>query len=294
MDNPSISEHWLQAKAIFKDRANRGESEYPTGINFIDEITDGIHKGEIWIIAGKAGSGKTTLALQIAQNIAQNPQHTILFLSLEMKGWELVTRIFCRMKEVPYLNLIKGEPIMDFEEKEKDFKNFLNKIDFEIYEFGYSFTEIEAILSDAYKQKHPDIIFIDFIQLIEWKEFGDQRLALMEYIRKLKELAKKLDIAVVICSQLRRLPSGSDYNRPPDLTDLLGSGSLEQTCDKCVFIYKEIKSNDIRYFIKLAKNRQGLTDCKEVHFQGEFYRFSDKVLPIGFADVNKMFNGNIV
>jgi len=278
-ENKTILEYFSEAIGIFRARNARGNPEFPTGLRFLDDVTDGISKGEVWIISGRSGGGKTSLAMQMFRSFGANPEHTVLFLSLEMKGWELSARMFCEMNDVCYSDLKKGIFPADFKAKEESFKKHVMLRDYEIFEYGYKFEEIEKILQTAYEKKKPDVIFIDFIQLIEWRAFGDERLALMEYIRKLKELAKKLNIGIVVVSQLRRQPSGADHQREPDITDLKGSGSLEQTADKVMLVYKReernIQSNltTTKYFIHLAKNRQGETVFKEVGFYGEYYKF---------------------
>jgi len=251
MLNKTLSEFLAEAKAILKEQRERGRPEFPTGIGFLDNLTNGIRRGEIWIISGKTGSGKTSLALQMARSFADDPKHTILFLSLEMRGWELILRMFCEMNSVSYFELISGamEPPDDLL---KLFNDYVSKIDFEVVEGGYDFKEVEGVIKEYYTSKHPDIIFLDFIQLIEWKQYGDERVALMEYIRKIKELANKTNIAFVVVSQIRRLPSGADYNRPPDLSDLKGciGGSSIVNGKKIEDIYKNqdfhsVKSYDL-------------------------------------------------
>lgn len=274
MQQKTLLEFWHEAKSIQREIREHGEPEYPSSIGFVDLYTGGFHKGEIWIIAGKTGIGKTALAIQLARSFAENPKHKILFLSLEMRGWELLLRMFSEMMEVSYTELILGRIDID-EVKEKAYKEFIGNINFEIVEHGYTFADVEKIISSYYKSYKPDVIFLDFIQLIEWKTMKDERLAIMEYIRKIKEWANQFNIGFVVVSQLRRLPSGADYNRPPDLIDLKGSGSLEQCADKVFFIYSKTTIEEKRYFINLAKNRQGRTHEEEVIFEGEFYRFRD-------------------
>lgn len=276
MQNKTLQEYWAEIKRQIKERKARGAPEYPTSLAFIDKTTDGLHRGEIWIIAGRAGSGKTSLGLQVARSVADNPKTSVLFLSLEMKGAELVGRMFCEMQKVNSSEFIRGKWIDGWQEKNKAFIDFIQGIDFEICEYGYTFKEVEKIIQTGYKDKQPDILFIDFIQLVEGKE-GTEREVLMSYMRRIKELVKQKNIAVVIISQLRRLPSGSDFNRPPDMTDLLGSGSLEQTADKVLLIYKTTnkKTEEVAYYIDLAKNRQGATKKEEVKFDGTMYKFSE-------------------
>lgn len=282
MHQETLLEYYAKAKAIIKDNRDRGTPEFPTGIKFVDELTWGLRPGEIWIVSGKAGGGKTSLALQMARSFADKPDHTVLMLSLEMKGWELVLRMFCEMEGVSYLEMISGRAEID-PAIDASFQRYLAGIDFEIVEAGYTFEEAVEVIKTYYETKKPDVIFLDFIQLIDWKKFGEERVALVEYGRRIKEMANKYGIAFVIVSQLRRLPSGSDFNRPPDLSDLKGSGSLEQMADKVLFIYQQLKTErrygvereEKTYYLSLAKNRQGATAVKRVGFDGRFFRFTD-------------------
>ena len=293
IENPTIIELWNEAKEIYQRRKERGRAEFPTGLKFLDDITDGLHKGEIWVVAGRVGCGKTSLSLQMANNFAKVGKE-VLFLSLEMKGWELMTRLFCEIYDIDFSDFLHASLPSDFKEKEAKFREYLTGINFEVFEFGYTFEEVQSILKSSYQGVKPDVIFIDFIQFIDWKRFNDERMALSEYIRKFKELAKLHNIGIVIVSQVRRLPSGSDYSRPIDLQDLKGTGSLEQMADKVVLIYKAIdqQAQKTRYFINLAKNRQGMTIEKEVNFIGKFYRFEE----IDFKEVEEtaeIFKGKI-
>ncbi len=280
MQNKILSEYWAEAKEYIKRRSELGEPEFPTGFEFLDEETDGLHRGEIWIVAGKSGSGKTALALQIAKSFADNPNHTILFISLEMKGWELTTRMFCEMNGISFKSFIRGEYPDKFKEYDTNFLKYIRQLDFEIYEYGYTFQEIEAIVKEGFNNKHPDIMVLDFVQMIS-KEGVDERTALDIYMRNLKEWAKRYNMGFLIISQLRRPPSGSNLNKPPDIYDLKGSGFLEQVADKVIVTYKEINETDEieKHFIRLAKNRQGQTMTKEVDYKGYCYKFVEKGVP---------------
>ena len=96
----TLVEHWQEYKRIKRERESRDAPEFPTGLPTLDDLTDGLHRGELWIIAGGSGTGKTALALQIATNIADNVDYTILYLQLEMPGHELVGRMFCNMMDI--------------------------------------------------------------------------------------------------------------------------------------------------------------------------------------------------
>lgn len=296
-----IQEHFELAKRIVKEAGERkGVPEFPTGLNCLDELTGGFKRGEIWIIAGKAGSGKTSLGLQLARSFADNPEHSVCFLTLEMRGWELVLRMYSEMMNECYTDMVIGRQGIE-PEKEKNFRIFLDGIDFEIIEYGYNWDEVLKVFDTFYKTKKPDVVFLDFIQLISWKEFKDERMAIMEYIRKLKEIANKHNIGFVVVSQLRRLPSGADYQREPDMTDLSGSGALEQVCDKICMIFKKTEGEKTEHYLNLIKNRQGQTKKMLVQFEGKYYRFKDNisttVKPYVTEDTQKIikqFGGSVV
>lgn len=277
MQGKTLPEYWQSFKKQAEQRRDRGNPEFPTGFKFLDTHTDGLHGGEVWCISGKSGSGKTSLALQIGRNIADNPNNSVLFISLEMKGEQLVGRLFCEMMHEDFTDLRLGNFSYNFADKEKTFLKAMGGMDLEIVEHGYTFQEIEQIIKEYYSDKKPDVIVIDFAQLIAWEKFGDQRVALESYIRKLTELAKTLNLAIILISQLRRMPSGSDYNRPPDMTDLKGTGSLEQLSHTVLLIYKYIEDGAEHYRLKIAKNRHGATDEREVAFIGSQYRFVEVI-----------------
>ena len=271
MSDKSLQEFWAEARRVCQENKTRGRPQFPTGIATLDEVTGGIQKGEIWIISGRTGMGKTSLALQIARNCADNPNHSILFLSLEMKGWELALSMYSEMMEIDYSHLLHGKT--EFE-KADIFDKFIGGIDFEIAEEGYTIQEVNKIIEKWYQKKHPDIIFMDYIHLIDWRVAKNERLGLDEYMAGLKGIAKRRNIAIVIVSQIRRFPSGTDYTRPPDLIDLKGSGTLEQIADRVLFIYKHISGDkEEQYFINLAKNRTGTTINIPITFKGEYYKF---------------------
>ena len=280
MAGEKLIEYWHKAIDYIEKRKNRGEPELPTGIKFIDDLTDGLHKGELWCISAKTGFGKTALAMQIARNISDKPDKAVLFISLEMQGEELVGRMFCEMMEIDYNEFRRGEQSADYEGKERAFRNYIKGINFEIVEYGYNFAEIEKILREYYtSDKKPDVVFIDFVQLIEWQTFKDERVALTEYTRKLAELAKREHLAIVMVSQIRRMPSGSDYNKPPDVIDLKGSGALEQLSHVVIIIYRTIEkfsnAEETKHFIKVVKNRYGETGECEFRFIGKHYKFKE-------------------
>ena len=158
-----IFEYWDEAKNVCASICRRGGvPRFPTGLSFIDEVTGGIQPGDIWIVAGRPGAGKTTLAVNFAKAIADNPQNRVLFASLEMKGWELTLRMFCEMHGVEYTKLITGKQEIN-PYYAQTFQTYLENINFEIVEHGYVFKALTHSIQEAFGDKKPDVICIDFI-----------------------------------------------------------------------------------------------------------------------------------
>lgn len=245
------------------------------------------------MISGRTGTGKTSLAVNFAQSIADNPKNKVLFLTLEMQGWELALRMYCEMMGVEYLELMKGKIPMD-PQRVKAFQNYIKSVNFEIVEYGYKFAEVEKAIAKHYKDSKPDVIFLDYIQLIDWHDFKDERVALSEFSRKLTELAKTFRIAIIVVSQMRRPPAGANMNRPPEPSDLKGSGSLEQDAHRILFIYQTVEGDGPpMHFIFLAKNRGGPTITRRVVFDGKYYKFKDIETDPNVDATITTFGGNI-
>ena len=274
-DGKTLGQLWDSTKDFYRERSKRGKPELSTGFKWIDEFTDGLHEGEVWCVSGRPASGKTSLAINIATHIADENK-SVLFISLEMTGEQLVSRMFCEMAGFDHGRLRIGDFGEDFGLKDKTFTNFINSVDFEIMEKGYRISDIINILKSEYSGNKPDLIVLDFVQLID-KEGQDDRLALDEFMRKITELAKLHNLAIIIISQLRRLPSGADINREPDMQDNRGSGMIEQLASVCLIIYKIIEKQmgktTEKIMIKIAKNRHGPTGEREVGFIGNQFKF---------------------
>lgn len=279
----SLPEYWGEFRRYTEERLKRGKPSMPTGIAWLDERTDGFHKGQLYTIAGKSGSGKTTLALQMASHLATYDK-AVLFVSLEMKGEDLVARMFCEKQGVDFNRLRVGDYPEGFDAKEKDFLNYLSHINFEIVEFGYTVESIIKIISSFYPDTSPDLMVIDFAQLVDIGA-RDERTALQEFVRKITELAKKKNIAILLISQVRRQPAGGNYDKELDMMDLKGTSSLEHLSSVVIMVQHlkviSIEGTKEGYQLRIVKNRFGEIGSCDIEFRGSQFKFIEiqDVLP---------------
>ena len=267
----TLSEYFADTQAFLKNKQYNKMGEFPTGIKALDDLTGGLDRGQILVIGGASGSGKSSLAMQMAFNLSHTKE--VLVFSLEMTGKELAGRLFCNDMAINNALLRTGVSYdQDYESKLNAFKSKISINSMQIMEDkGYRFNEIVEVIEKGYKNKKPDIIFLDHLHLIEWA--GNQNEAIIIYLRQLTELVKVNKIALVILSQLRRPPAGTNYERIPSRFDLLGSGSIDQVAHQVAILYKQLPDS---YFINLDKNRMGtVKEDIEIDFQGQFYAFKD-------------------
>lgn len=273
----SLLQSWAKAKKICEDRRSFGRIECPTGFKVIDDHTGGLLPGDIWVVGARPKVGKTSWLMEVAFSTLENTHDKrVLFLSLEMASWELSLRAYSRRMEVEYLKLLKGEIPID-PDKEKEFLKFWNRIDLEILEEGYNFRAVEIIIKELYGGNWPAYIFLDYIQLVDWKTIGDQRLSIDDYVSSIVRNAKRFGTCWVIAAQLKRPLRRADMDRAPVPDDLKGSGGLEQDAKRIVLLHKHKDKDDqiTKYYMNLAVNRQGpVTDGPfEVGFDGWFYKW---------------------
>ena len=228
--------------------------------------------GEFILIAARPSQGKTSMALQIAEDVAFNQKINVGIMSLETTNEQLMIRILSQIAQVPGGKIKFG--CMDNSQYER-----FNKATQTIYENSdriimndsvYSIWEIRS-RAIRLKQKHNiGILIIDYLQLIDGK--GENRNVIIQNIsRSLKLVAKKLDIPVVALSQLSRLAEGIE----PSMNHLRESGALEQDADKIIFPYRpDYKDGGTDAMFIIGKNRDGAVGkIEDVTFQKEIVSF---------------------
>jgi replicative DNA helicase len=242
-----------------------------TGYTKIDELTAGLQKSDLIILAGRPGMGKTAFALNIAKNAAVDDNIPVAIFSLEMSKEQLSLRMLSSEARIDSSRLRRGFITQDDWIKITDAAGVLSPT-----------LEIRAKSRRLKMENNIGLIIIDYIQLMKSRGFAERReLEVSEISRSLKALAKELDLPVVALSQLnRKLEERSD--KRPQLADLRESGALEQDADIVAFIYRdelynrdENNPNRGKAEIILAKQRNGPTGSSTLTFLDTYTRFEN-------------------
>lgn len=216
-----------------------------TGYKQLDEMTTGLHKDELVIIAARPAVGKTAFALNIAQNVAtradENGQRTtVAIFSLEMGAESLVNRMLCAEGNINANHLRTGQ--LTPEEWESMYMAMGTLSNAQIYiddTPGIKVAEIRARCRRLAKEKgNLGLIVIDYLQLIEGTNPDNRQQEVSEISRQLKKLAKELEVPVIALSQLSRGVEQRQDKRPV-LSDIRESGSIEQDADIVSFLYRD-------------------------------------------------------
>lgn len=256
----------------------------PTGLIDLDDLTSGLQKSDLIIIAGRPSSGKTALALNIAAHAAVREKAIVAMFSLEMSKEQLVMRIMASESGVNMQKLRTG----DLEATEilriADKFNTVGESKILIDDTpGVSVAQIRSKCRRIQAMHGLDMILIDYLQLMSPDKKSDSRvLEISDMTRKLKILARELNVPVVVLSQLSREPD-KRKDHTPVMSDLRESGSIEQDADVIMMLYRpaaypeteEALNNDNTAYINVAKHRNGATTMLRVTWQPELTRFAN-------------------
>ncbi len=217
-----------------------------SGLPDLDHATTGFHKGELIIIAGRPGMGKTALGLTIALNAAtrtnENPEPVpVAFFSLEMSRLQLGMRLLSIKARVPMERIRSGTITKDELDKLIKAQEEISKLPIYVDTTpGLSTAELMARARRIKKEKDIGLILVDYLQLMRVPWARDNRVAEVSIISSsLKELAKNLDVPVIALSQLNREPERRHALPRPRLSDLRESGTLEQDADTVLLLYRD-------------------------------------------------------
>ncbi len=288
-----------------------------TGFADLDKKLGGLHPSDLLILAGRPSMGKTSLATNIAFNIAKayrkgrKPDGSegavnggvVGFFSLEMSAEQLAARILSEASEVPSEQIRRGDMT------EVEFRRFVEAAkaleSCPLYIDDTPALPISQVAARCRRLKRThglDVVFVDYLQLLRGTGKGDNRVQeIAEISMGLKALAKELSLPVVALSQLSRQVENRDDKRP-QLSDLRESGSIEQDADVVMFVFREEYykerekpgDHDLEGMAKwqevmeqvhgkaeviIGKQRHGPIGTIELSFEGRFTRFGNLVRP---------------
>jgi replicative DNA helicase len=255
----------------------------PTGFRDLDQKTSGFQAGDLVIVAGRPGMGKTALALNIARNASENTGQPVAIFSLEMSKEQLSLRLLSSEAGVDSARMRGG--FLSQSDLAK-----INRAAGALYDIPLFIDDTPAISAldiraKARRMKMNEglgLIMVDYLQLMKGRASAERRdLEISEISRSLKALAKELSIPIIALSQLNRRVE-ERTNKRPVLSDLRESGAIEQDADVIVFIYREkVYNEDVDPSKKMvaelnvAKQRNGPTGTVKLIFQEEYTRFRD-------------------
>ncbi|MDY6825872.1 MAG: replicative DNA helicase [Bacillota bacterium] len=259
----------------------KGVTGLSTGFTDLDRITSGLQNSDLVVIAARPSMGKTTLALNMAQQIAVREKKATAFFSMEMSKEQLAQRLLCAEAQIDAQNMRRGFLSQDEWHKLTRAVGPLSESPLYIDDTAsLSVMEVRAKARRLKAEKSLDAIFVDYLQLMRGFSRAESRQQeLSEISRALKALAKELEVPVVALSQLSRAVEKRP-DRRPILSDLMESGGIEANADVVMFIYRESyynrdteKGNIAE--ISIAKQRNGPTGLVELYFLDRFTKFAN-------------------
>jgi len=259
-----------------------GITGIPSGFLELDELTSGLQRGEMIIIAARPSMGKTALGLNIAEHVGADNHIPVAIFSLEMAAQQLAERLLASRSHIDSHCLRKG---------------MLNERDYEALNTAAgelaaapifvddtpSLTplELRAKARRLKMQHNIDLVVIDYLQLMHSPGAESRQLEVGEISRHLKALGRELNIPVIVMAQLNRGPEGREGHRPR-MSDLRESGNIEQDADVVILLHREdYYHNEPEYQrennaeLIIAKQRNGPTDTLKLSWLPQWTRFEN-------------------
>jgi len=277
--NPVI----VSALDDLEEKRNKGGTVtgVPTGLLDLDDITSGFQKGDLIIIAGRPGMGKTALALSMIRNAALEADTGVGMFSLEMGNQQLAMRLLCAEARVN-MHFVRTGKLPS-----KLWKNLgIAAGDLEEAQIYLDDTpaitvrELRAKARRLVAEKRISMIVVDYLQLMQGPRGVENRQQEISVIsRSLKALAKEINVPVVALSQLSRAVEQRQDHKP-QLSDLRESGAIEQDADLVIFLYRrwvytQEDEDDGKAEIIVAKQRNGPTGKIDATFISQYARFEN-------------------
>lgn len=255
----------------------------PTGFADLDQMTSGLQRGDLVIVAGRPSMGKTAFALNIAEYAAMKKELPVAIFSMEMPGEQLAMRMLSSMGRIDSNKLRTGRLSDADWPRLTSTSGILAKAPIFVDDSaGISPLELRARARRLWRKndKNLGLIIVDYLQLMQSSEDNETRATEIASItRSLKMLAKELHVPVIALSQLNRALEQRP-NKRPVMSDLRESGAIEQDADVIFFIYRDEVYNEESdqkgvAEVIIGKQRNGPIGMAKLTFRGEFTRFED-------------------
>lgn len=249
-----------------------------SGIKCLDTIVDGFEAGDIVIVGGRPGLGKTALAVNLACNNLRSGR-SVLFFSFEMTSRQILERLVGCWGRIVVKNISGHYGEKTLRQMQEIGEEIARKPFYVAQSMNPTLESLEQVLEQhAAKFGPPDLVVVDYLQLMTSMRRFDNRNQELTYIsRGLKTLAMKAKLPMLVISQLRR-PGQGDTTKNPQLHHLRDSGSIEADADVVILLgFVAIKNagNDAILNLNVAKNRHGQAGVCQVKFQQSIQHIQD-------------------
>ena len=256
----------------------------PTGFKDLDAKILGLRPSDLVVIGARPSMGKTSLALNIAANVAVNEGKPVVIFSLEMSDTQLAQRMLCSQARVSGQDLLAGK----FKDSDTEWRklvttmNALTGAPIIIDDnAGIKIMEMRSKLRRLKDRHDLGLVIVDYIQLMDFDRRAENRVQEIAAIsRALKAIGRDFNVPVIAVSQLSRKVEDRQ-NRRPIMSDLRESGAIEQDADLIIFIYRDevynADNDDVKGVAELiiAKHRHGPTGEIKLTFNSNWTRFDD-------------------
>jgi len=259
------------------------EPEFPYGFVNLDEITCGAHRGDLIYIAGRPSMGKTAFAMRVAESFCEKGKSGLVF-SMEMSAEQLAGRMICSIGRIDANRYRKGDLADDDWDRLSYTLAKIGKYNLHIDETSAMTPSdmLRAAKKVSRSENGLDFIVVDYLQLMSstgGRKNGTRTEDVTELSRQMKNMARELNVPVIVLSQLNRNLE-SRTNKRPVMSDMRESGALEQDADLILFLYRdEVYNSDSKEKglaeIIIGKHRNGALGTVGCAFIGHHARFED-------------------
>lgn len=263
-------------RVLSQAESRTGEPEIKTGLEIIDQGFYGLHKQQLVSLCARPGQGKSSLACQIAFNVADSGKE-VAFVSLEMSRESIISKMFCNTHKIDSFEFFNKKLTTEMKYKADSFHKLINELPLRIID-DFCYTQDEIFTLFEHLEYRPDVIVLDHLNQIRTTHSrASEREMLSDYLKYLKEIAMKHKIAVLCLCQINR--EGDDM---PTVKTIKGTGSVDEVSDQILLLHVVRENNQRQDYlnyqpeeaiINLAKSRYGFIGCRQITFDGRYGRF---------------------